>query len=191
VRVDLVLLVDQLDELFASYVDAAERAAFSRLLQQLVDSGRVWVIATLRADLYELFLAEPTLLALKGKSASYDLVAPGPSELAEIVRKPADAAGLVFEVDPASGTSLDEKLLADADRPDMLPLLQLMLNRLFENRAEADGEVRLTFAAERELGGLAGVIDREGERALETLDEAATAALPRVLRRLAAMGHNA
>jgi len=45
------------------------------------------VVATLRADLYDRFLAEPDLLALKTAGASYDLAAPGPAELAEIVRK--------------------------------------------------------------------------------------------------------
>jgi tetratricopeptide (TPR) repeat protein len=189
VRVDLVLLVDQLDELFAPYVAAEERAAFARVLAALVNTGRVWVVATLRADLYQLFLAEPALLVLKTKGATYDLVPPGPNQLAEIVRKPAEAAGLVFETDPVSGEDLDEKLLRDLDRPDMLPLLQLMLNRLFENRVVVGDEVRLTLAAEQELGGLAGVIEREGEQALAQLGEEEIAALPRLLRRLAAPGH--
>jgi tetratricopeptide (TPR) repeat protein len=137
-----------------------------------------------------LFLAQPSLLALKAKGASYDLVAPGPSELAEIVRKPVDAAGLIFETDSETGERLDDKLLLEADRPDMLPLLQLMLNRLFENRTEISGEIQLTFAAERALGGLPGVIEREGERALQALDEDAIASLPRLLRHLAAVGHD-
>jgi tetratricopeptide (TPR) repeat protein len=188
VRADLVLLVDQLDELFTVSISAEERAAFVRVLQVLVETGRVWLVATLRADLYELFLAEPPLLLLKNQGASYDLVPPGPAQLAEIVRKPAEAAGLVFEADPATGESLDEKLLRDLDRPDMLPLLQLMLNGLFENRVSDGDEVRLTLAAERELGGLAGVIEREGEAALSGLGDEEIAALPRLLRRLAAIG---
>ena len=48
-------------------------------------SGRIWTLAILRADLYERFLAEPDLLALKSAGAAYDLAAPGPAELAEIV----------------------------------------------------------------------------------------------------------
>ncbi len=187
VRADLLILVDQLDELFAPYIEAEERAIFAKLLDQLVATGRVWVVATLRADLYELFLTEPSLLTLKSRGASYDLVPPGSAELSEIVRKPAEAAGLEFESDPLRRESLDERLLHEADRPDMLPLLQLMLNRLFEMRTVSGDKSVLTFAAERELGGLAGVIDREGERAVADLDEAELAALPRLLRRLAAM----
>ena len=62
VRADLLIVVDQLDELFAGEVSDAERARFAKLLAQLVATGRVWVIATLRADLYERFLKQPELL---------------------------------------------------------------------------------------------------------------------------------
>jgi len=184
VRVDLVVLVDQLDELFSADVEAAERAAFAALLENFAASGRIWVLATLRADLYERFLAEPALLALKTSGAAYDLGPPGAAELGEIVRQPAAAAELVFETDQASGETVDERLLREADQPDMLPLLQLALNRLFENRVVVDGETRLTITAYNELGGLAGVIDREAERALASLGENDLAALPRLLRRL-------
>ena len=64
-RADLLLVVDQLDDLFGADVSAADRAAFARLLRALVASERVWVVATLRAALYELFLGEGDLEALK------------------------------------------------------------------------------------------------------------------------------
>ncbi|HWB49100.1 MAG TPA: AAA family ATPase [Stellaceae bacterium] len=188
-RVDLLLLIDQLDELFAADVEAAERAGFAALLGCLAATRRVWIVATLRADLYERFLGEPALLALKTGGAAYDLAPPGPAELAEIVRQPAAAADLVFETDPATGERLDERLLREADRPDMLPLLQLALNRLFEGRIVVGGETRLTLAAFDELGGLAGVVDREAERAVGALGAAELAALPRLLRRLVAVAH--
>jgi hypothetical protein len=75
VRADLILLVDQLEELFAADVSPAERTAFVALLRHMAESGRIWVLATLRADLYERFLAEPDLLALKSAGATYDLAA--------------------------------------------------------------------------------------------------------------------
>ncbi len=129
------------------------------------------------------------MLALKTGGAAYDLAPPGPAELAEIVRQPAAAAELVFETDPASGDRLDDRLLREADRPDMLPLLQLALNRLFEGRVVVGAETRLTITAYDDLGGLAGVIDREAERAVDALGEAERAALPRLLRRLVAVAH--
>jgi tetratricopeptide (TPR) repeat protein len=188
VRAQLLIVIDQLDELFAPDVAPELRTVFVRLLAGLAETGQVWLLATLRADLYERFLAEPGLLALKTNGAAYDLSPPGPTELAEIVRKPAEAAGLDFEIDPASRERLDERLLREADRPDMLPLLQLALARLFDDRTAAAERVMLTVAAYENLGGLAGIIDREAERALIGLDEAELARLPRLLRQLAAIG---
>jgi tetratricopeptide (TPR) repeat protein len=184
----LLILVDQLDELFAPDIAPEQRAVFVRLLAGLAESGQVWLLATLRADLYQRFLGEPGLLALKTRGAAQDLSPPGPAELAEIVRKPAEAAGLLFETDPATGERLDERLLREADRPDMLPLLQLALDRLFEARVARAERSMLTVDAYQSLGGLAGIIDREAERAIAGLDQAEIGRLPRLLRRLAAIG---
>jgi tetratricopeptide (TPR) repeat protein/NADPH-dependent 7-cyano-7-deazaguanine reductase QueF-like protein len=180
----LLLLVDQLDELLGADVSDEVRKRFAALLRHLCRSGRVWVVTTLRADLYERYIAIPELLALKTEGASHDLQPPGPAELAEIVRAPAKAAELVYEVD-ANGRSLDERLLADAERADILPLVQFTLNRLFEERIEVDGEIRLTYAAYEAMGGLDGAINHEAERALARLSEADVDALPRLLRELA------
>ena len=189
VRADLLIVVDQLDELFAGTVSDEERARFAKLLSLLVATGRVWVITTLRADLYERFLKEPDLLALKTKGATYDLAPPGAAEIDEIIHGPAEAAGLVYETDDTSGERLDERLIRDIDRPDMLPLLQFTLNFLFEKRVTADGETKLTLKAYDELGGLAGAIDREGERAIAGLGKEERERLPRLLRQLAAPAH--
>ncbi len=184
----LLILVDQLDELFAPDVAPEQRVAFVRLLAALTGTGQVWLLTTLRADLYERFLAEPGLLALKTSGAALDLSPPGPAELAEIVRKPAEAAGLVFETDPVSGERLDERLLSETDRPDMLPLLQLALDRLFEARVATAESSMLTVGAYQSLGGLAGIIDHEAESALIGLDQIEIGRLPRLLRQLAAIG---
>ena len=141
-RADLLLVVDQLDELFAADVSAADRAGFAKALRALVASERVWVVATLRAALYELFLGESDLEALKAAGADYDLAPPGPAELAEIVRKPAEAAGLVYETN-AAGERLDERLLRDAAGVDTLPPLQFTLQRLFAERQIVGPERRL------------------------------------------------
>jgi tetratricopeptide (TPR) repeat protein len=183
-RVDVLIVIDQLDELFAANVTDADRTQFAKLLAALVATKRVWVVATLRAALYERFLTEPALKALKDGGADYDLAAPGPAELAEIVRKPADAAALTFERN-AAGVSLDEKLLDDAAGTDTLPLLQFTLQRLFIERHTTDDTVSLTFAAYEALGGIDGAIDQAAERAISGLDEADIGALPRLLRQLA------
>jgi tetratricopeptide (TPR) repeat protein len=180
----LVLLVDQFEELFARRVSDTERAVFAESLRQLVATGRVWVVATLRADLYELLLKQSVLKALKERGASLDLGPPGPADLSDIVRAPAAAAGLVFETDTEKG-ELGDRLLADAKSADSLPLLQFTLRQLYERREEIAGEVRLTHAAYDQLGGLAGAIAAEAERAVSSLPPQAVATLPRLVRRLA------
>ena len=180
----LLLLIDQLDEIFADVISEDVRSRFARLLAALAATRRVWIVATLRGDLYERYCAVPELLALKQAGATFDLAPPGEAGLAEIVREPARAAGLIFEAD-ANGRTLDERLLADAGRADMLPLLQFTLDQLFLERTSVDGEERLTHAAYDMLGGLSGAVDRQAERAIAGIGEDALARLPRLLRELA------
>jgi tetratricopeptide (TPR) repeat protein len=182
----LVLLLDQLEELFAQGVSDKERAAFIGSVRELVATGQVWCIATLRADLYQLLLDEPVLNALKEAGASLDLGPPSAAELAQIVWAPAAAAGLTFESDAAKG-ELDERLLADVESAsnrgaDSLPLLQFTLRQLYERRSP-DG--RLTHESYDTLGGLRGAIAAEAEHAVAPLATASLEALPRLLRHLA------
>ena len=186
VKVALLLVVDQLDELFGAGIGNDIRARFARLLGLLVRSGRVWVIATLRADLFDHFLSQRDLKQLKDDGSSYDLAPPDAAALAEIVRAPAAAAGLVYESDAETGERLDERLLRDAERADLLPLLQFTLNQLFEARERLDHGGQLTFAAYRALGGLEGAVEKEAEAAFARLGATEQARLPRLLRELVA-----
>lgn len=188
----LLLIVDQLDELFVPGVDDAARDAFARLIGRLTRTDLIWTVATLRAEFYEAFLRSPLagLVARREdeKASQLDptlnLLAPGLAEMAEVVRGPARAAGLEWETDPVAKERLDERILADIDRPDLLPLVQFVLDRLYETRrVEGDAQI-LTFEAYRALGTLDGAIDTMAERAFDALEPAAQAALPRVLRTL-------
>ena len=187
---DLVLLIDQFEELFAASVSEAERTRFIDLMAALVGTGHIWLVATLRADFYARMLDQPALKKLKEQGSTYDLAAPGPVELAAIVRGPAEAADLVFEMDPATGERLDEQLLRDADRPDMLPLVQLALSRVFEGRETVGGKICLPIKVYESLGGLKGIVNEAGETALTSLGEAEKARLPRLLRQLAVPTHD-
>ena len=88
VRCDLVLLVDQLDELFTPAVDPDMRQRFGSILRHLLATGRVWIVTTLRADLYDLFLQDEILFDLKDKGVAYDLAPPALADMAEVVPNP-------------------------------------------------------------------------------------------------------
>jgi hypothetical protein len=178
----LLLVIDQLDELFALAEET--RMRFANLLSVLARSQRIWIITTLRADLLDRFLSVTALKQLKDDGASYDVAPPDSAALAEIVLGPASSAGLVYETDPVSGESLDELLLRDAERPDLLPLLQFALNQLFEAARNSERPTILSFEAYHALGGLAGAVDKEAEAALKSLNEVERQQLPRLLRQL-------
>jgi hypothetical protein len=184
VRCDLVILIDQLDELFSASIGADERKRFAAVLEQLLGSGRVWIVTTLRADLYELFLKDEILFQLKDRGVAYDLAPPALADMAEAVRGPARAANLKWEVDPVSKEPLDERLIRDIDRPDLLPIVQFVLDRLYQQRSLQGDDIVLTNAAYQALGALDGAIDTAAEAALAPLGAAVAVALPRLLRSL-------
>src|SRR5262249_15652548 len=132
-QTQLLLVVDQLEELFSVSVTEAARARFVRLMAALARSGRILIIATLRSSSYGVLAREPELMSLKDAGATLDLTAPGPEMLSEIVRRPAAAAGLFF--DRHGDAKLDQVLLSAAGgNVDALPLLGFTLQRLYEAR---------------------------------------------------------
>jgi WD40 repeat protein len=185
----LILVVDQLEELFTvPGIGQEDRLLFVRLLAGLARSGSVWVIATLRADFWHRAAELPELVALAEGQGRIDLAAPSPAELAEMIRKPAEAAGLSFETHPQSGLPLDS-LLAEhaAAAPGALPLLSFALDELHRG-AKARALSVLTHASYEVLGGLEGAIANRADKILAGLPAAAQAALPRVLRALTTVG---
>jgi tetratricopeptide (TPR) repeat protein len=176
----LALVVDQMEEIFTQdWVTAADRVAFIDALDVLARCGRVWVVATFRADMYPRCASLPRLVALKEGAGQYDLMPPTATEIGQMVRLPTRAAGLRFEEDFATNERLDDMLRdAAAARPELLPLLQFTLEELYQRRRE-DGT--LTLEAYRELGGVEGSLARRAEKVFEKLPREVQPALPKVL----------
>jgi len=151
----LALLVDQLEELFTDNALTLEsRRKFCRALSVLAGSGSVWIVATLRSDFYPHCEELPELMALKEGRSQYDLAPPTREEISQMIRLPAQAAGLSFEEDRATGVRLDDVLRDQAcANPEMLPLLEFTLEELYQRRSE-DG--LLNFAAYEQIGGVEG-----------------------------------
>jgi tetratricopeptide (TPR) repeat protein len=176
----LALVVDQMEEIFTQeWVTAQDRERFVDTLDVLARCGRVWVVATFRADMYPRSASLPKLVALKEGAGQYDLMPPTATEIGQMVRLPTRAAGLRFEEDFATNERLDDMLRdAAAARPELLPLLQFTLEELYQRRKE-DGT--LTLEAYRELGGVEGSLARRAETVFEQLATEVQAALPKVL----------
>jgi hypothetical protein len=181
----LILVVDQLEELFTvAGTPAEERRLFIQLLAGLARSGAVWVIATLRADFWHRAAEIPEPVVLTQGLGRIDLAAPTAAELAEMIRKPAQAAGLSFEAHAESSLALDAVLAEHAAAaPGALPLLSFTLDELYKN-AKAHSEPVLTHSSFEALGGLEGAIANRADETVAGVPASAQAALPRVLRAL-------
>ncbi len=133
----LVLVVDQLEELFTvDRITPAEREMFVSALDALARCGLVWVIATMRSDFFDRLESLPALAGLS-EGGQYLLVPPTIAELGQMVRRPAQAAGLRFEVDEAAGEGLDDVIVkAAAADPGALPLLSFALDQLWQRRRD-------------------------------------------------------
>lgn len=183
-RARLLLVVDQFEEIFDPRVRDADRQAFANALVRLARTGVVWVVLTARSEYYGRCMSLPRFDGALGESGPFAVGPPDAAALGRMIREPAAAAGLSFDVRD-DGTSLDAELReAAAAQPDSLSLLEFTLERLF---AERRGTV-LTFAAYDRLGGLSGAIARRATDVVAALPVEVGRARNGVLGALAGVG---
>ena len=174
------LFVDRLEVLLSSPLfSEAERTGFVALLEQLACSGAVLVLSACRNEFYPDLVDYPSLMAGKAKGAHFDLAAPGRADLLQMIRLPALAAGLSFDIAPDSAMPLDEILVQEAaSNPDALPMLQYTLQQLYLQRSSDD---KLLLSVYQALGGIEGAIGKNAEQAIKGLSKAEQDSLPKVL----------
>jgi hypothetical protein len=180
----LVLVVDQLEDLFnLGDTTSQQRREFVACLHALVAVGEIYVIVAMRSAFWHRAAELPRLMQLSDGWGRMDLSPPSPAELAEIIRKPAEVAGLHYEVDPRTGVGLDATIAEDAAAElGVLPLLSFVLEMLYFDCVKRHGGRTLTHEAYSRLGGLRGAIATRAEETVARLPEAARSAIPRVLR---------
>jgi len=121
----LVLVVDQLEELFTTGFLPEVRQKYICSLVSLIRSGRVFILATLRSDFYPSYQEFPDLIELTKPGGKFDLRPPTAYEIGNMIRLPPEVAGLHFEQDPEMGQRLDDALSDVASvTPESLPLLE-------------------------------------------------------------------
>jgi WD40 repeat protein len=187
----LLLVVDQLEELFTlcSDDDERERTAFVRALTAIAAprpdaTVRAVVVAALRADFYGQAIAYPELAGLvRGPQV---LVGPMTREQLRLaIERPAERAGLEL------GDGLAELLLHElgafrpqGPEPGSLPLLSHVL---WETWRKREGK-RLTVRGYRASGAIGGAIAKTADGMYRDLDEAGQQAVRGVLLRLVRVG---
>ncbi|MGH8903704.1 MAG: TIR domain-containing protein, partial [Egibacteraceae bacterium] len=176
----LVLVVDQLEEVFTLCADDTERAAFLSNLCYAgsIPDGRVVVLVAMRADFYHRCAAYPQLRTLM--AAQQFLVGPLDRDgLRQVIEQPA------WRVDLALEAGLAETILRDvAGRPGGLPLLEYALWEVWQRR---QGRT-LTVAAYVAAGGVEGGLAQRANATYQALPPVRQLIARRVLLRLVQPG---
>ena len=151
----LLLVVDQLEEVFTLCRDDAERMVFLDALTRPAPDETI--VIAVRADFYGRFAALPALASLLAEN--HVLVGPMKAEdLRRAIELPSRKAGL--NVEPA----LVDALVADVvDEPGGLPLLSTALVELWQHR---EGRT-LRLETYRRSGGVRGAVARIADEAYE------------------------
>jgi DNA-binding SARP family transcriptional activator/tRNA A-37 threonylcarbamoyl transferase component Bud32 len=170
----LLLVVDQLEELFTSAPERDQR----RFLDRLVDAvtahdSRLRVVCTLRADFYDRPLGVTSFGAMVS-DATVTIPAMSAAELEAAIVEPAARAGRNVD-----GALVAELVAAALDEPAGLPALQFTL---FELAERTGGD--LTLASYRDLGGLSGAIATRAEALYRALDDDERGAVRRLFGQL-------
>jgi len=182
-RARLLIYIDQLEETFALPDSSRFAQALFGAMIALANSASMWVAATLRSDFVHRLEAFPDLMTCLGRNTPYTLLPPRADELAEMIRAPASAAGLIWE--QRDGVTLDQELLRDATGyPEALPLLEYTLAELYEHR---DGRL-LRWSAYG--GGLKSALISAADEVVAGAGDDADIAFRDVMRELVGVGED-
>jgi WD40 repeat protein/class 3 adenylate cyclase len=180
---ELVLVLDQLEEVFTLVDDEERRVHFLAILERAVGDphSRLRVVTTLRADFYDRPLLYSGFAELL-RDYVEALVPLTPEEFERAIARPAERAGVTFE------PGLLAEMVADvANEPGALPLLQYALTELYERR---EGNV-MTRDAYHAIGGVSGALAGRAEEIYDALPEAAQEAARQLCLRLVTLGEGA
>ncbi len=179
-----ILLVDQFEELFDWPAEEAE--AFLKWLKMAMDSGQIFVLATMRSEFQhkigslKTFANLTGLHEVRGPDTPDPIVAlepPGPADIRDIINGPAKAAGLTFEGGTDGAPDLAARIEASAE-PDALPALQLLLTQLYDRKEDT----LLTHAAFDDVGGVTGVMAFLGDEVLASAPKNQAQAFTKIVR---------
>jgi hypothetical protein len=174
----VMIVVDQLEELFTLCEDDGQRRLFLTALLAAADdaSAPVRVVVSLRADFLDRFAIHKPFLAELTRGLFF-LSPPDEDNLREAVVRPAELAGYAFE-DPA----IVDDMMAVATSRGALPLLSFAASRLWDARDR--GRCKLTRAAYHQMGGVGGAFARHADQLAAAVPPPSQPLLRAILTRL-------
>lgn len=181
-----IWIIDQLEELFTLDWNSQEQEIFIKLITVLPTKG-IWIITTLRNDLFPGGELGRLLHKHFQSHGRYDLPLQDNAALRSIICEPAKLAGLRLE--EKEGIRLEDRILQDINyQTDALPLLQLTLSQLYQQRHH-DGN-QLTFSAYEKMGGIEGAISSWAQKTYENLPDKQALYFSALLRHLVSVQEN-
>ncbi|UTM38207.1 WD40 repeat domain-containing protein [Rhodococcus sp. D-6] len=165
----LLIVVDQIEELFTQCSDVALRTEFLTLIETASTGSDgdapALVVATMRSDFYDQAVATPVLArALERRTKTVQPL--DRDDLVEVITAPAKLVGVRLEPGLVDLILHDLTGLADGEISGTeLPLLSHLLDSLWDKRSGGT----LTVAAYRATGGVRGSVAAGAERAWESL----------------------
>ncbi|MEO8703689.1 MAG: hypothetical protein ABI867_26805 [Kofleriaceae bacterium] len=162
-RTRVLVVVDQLEEVFTLCTDEGARATFFAALMSAADdpSSPVRVVVSMRADFLDRLAAHKPFFADASRGLCF-LSIPGADALRETIVRPAELAGYAFE----EPRIVSDMLQATSSR-GALPLLQFAATQLWDARDER--RKLLSVAAYDQMGGVGGAFSRHAEQVAVTV----------------------
>ena len=169
-----VLVFDQFEQLFAGNHTPDLVVRFAHLLLRLQKAG-VWIIACMRSEFYPDYAGvkdehgNALLLAVFGDSPAgvsglFDLKPLSSELLRSVIQGPASLARVSFGFSN-EGANLVDRIVADVGQhTDVLPLLEFLLERLYQQRDPETGTI--AYEAYERIGGLSGALEQAAEEAV-------------------------
>ncbi|MEP7153337.1 MAG: DUF4062 domain-containing protein, partial [Nitrospira sp.] len=161
---EAVLFVDQLEELFTrGFKNEDIRIFLEQLISTARDSqSRIRMITTVRSEFIARLEESEPMLQVLNTGYNYHLGPVSPRILQQMIEKPAQATGYVFEPQ-----LVDDILREAAQEPGSLPLVAYALKELFDRRCEST----FTREAYKSIGGVAGAIGIKADQVMKDIDE--------------------
>lgn len=174
----VLLLVDQLEELYTLVDDGAERRAFLDAICTAADDveGPVRVVFTVRDDFLGRVAETASARAALGHITL--LRSPDAEALRETLTRPLERVGYAFD----DAQLPDEMVAAVAGEAASLPLLQFACSRLWDKRDRANK--RVTREAYQAIGGVEGALATHADHLIESLTEGQASVARQMLLRL-------
>jgi len=178
-RQQLLLIVDQLEELYTLVPDERQRRAFTACLSGAADDAAapLRVLVSIRSDFIDRVAEDRRFLDDLVRGIHF--LQPLPREaLREALEAPIVQQGYRFETDALLAEMVDSL----AATPGSLPLLQFAGSKLWEARDER--RKVLTADSYRQMGGISGVLAQHADRVVDALPRSLRASVRGVFQRL-------